>query len=331
LARRREAAVEPVFCSKNIHFEYLHPAKNSLEYWRVIPTIRASDTSVGVPVFDSEIIPMQCVSFDAFRTLGLPATRYIKPQEIFRHKQEIASADWVLFPEYWQLGAVLFGLKGRIFPSLASYLIGHDKVEMTRAFMTVAPANIPWTLIEPNTDSGAERIWANMPLPFVAKLPKASMGRGVWLIRTIEDWNSYRAQTDVLYAQEYLPIDRDLRIIVVGEKVVGGFWRLQGFNGFHNNLSQGGTVDQDAPLPESAVALALQLAHALEINHAGFDIAMVDGHPYVLEFNRLFGNTGLPGLSERVRAAILEYLMSQDRSGDPTDPVEPTPPLKVAV
>ena len=61
---------------------------------------------------------MQCVSFDAFRALGLPNTRYIKPEQLFRHKAEIASADWVLFPQYWQLGGVLFGLKGRIFPSL---------------------------------------------------------------------------------------------------------------------------------------------------------------------------------------------------------------------
>ena len=71
---------------------------------------------------------MQCVSFDAFRTLRLPDTLYIKPEQMFRHKSELAAADWVLFPEYWQLGGLLFGLKSRIFPSLASYLLGHDKV-----------------------------------------------------------------------------------------------------------------------------------------------------------------------------------------------------------
>lgn len=275
---------------------------------------------------------MQCVSFDAFRTLGLPNVRYIKPEHMFRHKAEIRDAEWVLFPEYWQLGGVLFGLKGRIFPSLATYMVGHDKVEMSRAFEMVAPGNTPWTLIEPNTESGAERILSQMALPFVAKLPKASMGQGVWLIRTVQDWNAYRSCTDVLYAQEWLPIDRDLRIIVVGERVVSGFWRLQGFDGFLNNLSQGGRADGKTPIPEAAMELALTLAKKLGVNHAGFDIAMVDGHPYVLEFNRLFGNTGLPGLNEKVTEAIKEYLIAQDHSDDPDDdPKEPTPPLKVAV
>ena len=274
---------------------------------------------------------MQCVSFDVFRTLGMPDTRYIKPSEMFRHKDEIAAADWVLFPQYWQLGGIVFGLKGRIFPSLSSYLIGHDKVEMTRAFQMVAPQHVPWTLIEPNTPAGAERIWSQISPPFVAQLPKAARGQGVWLIRNRQEWDAYRARTDRLYVQEYLPIDRDLRIIVVGEQLLGGFWRMQGVDGFHNNLSQGGRVDSETPLPLTALALVRRLARALEINHAGFDIAMVDGYPYVLEFNRLFGNTGLPGMDKQVSAAILEYLRGQDHSGDPTDPMAPTPHLPVAV
>lgn len=274
---------------------------------------------------------MKCVSFDAFRTLHLPDIHYIKPEQMFRERAEIEAADWVLFPEYWQVNALVFGLKKRIFPSLAAYLIGHDKVEMTRAFQMVAPGHVPWTLIEPNTADHAERVWQQMPLPFVAKIPKSSMGQGVFLIENRADWNAYLARTPVIYAQELLPIDRDLRLIVVGGQLVAGFWRCRGHDGFHNNLSQGGMVDADTPLPQSAIDLVLRVAAELEIDHAGFDVAMLGDYPYLLEFNRLFGNTGLPGLNLMVSEAIQAYLQAASGHDHDDDPEDPPPPLLVAV
>lgn len=276
---------------------------------------------------------MKCVSFDAFRTLHLPNIHYIKPDHLFRERQAVEEADWVLFPEYWQINALVFGLKKRIFPSLSSYLIGHDKVQMTRAFQLVIPEHIPWTLIESNDDQHARQVWDLMALPFVAKIPKSSMGQGVFLIENRADWNAYLAQTPVIYAQELLPIDRDLRLVVVGGKLVAGFWRCQGHDGFHNNLSQGGTVDAQTPLPQAAIDLVLRVARELEIDHAGFDVAMVEGYPYLLEFNRLFGNTGLQGLSQQVSEAILAYLQTagDHDDDDDDDPKHPTPPMPVAV
>ena len=274
---------------------------------------------------------MKLVSFDAFRTLRLPDVTVFKPEHMFRQKEVILTADWVLFPEYWQVNAIVFGLKKKIFPSHASYLLGHNKIEMTRAFKMLVPLNTPWTEIEPNTPSRAEMLWDKMDLPFVAKIPKSSMGEGVFLIENKADWNAYLAKTDVLYVQEYLPIDRDMRIVLVGKKLVAGYWRLQGQDGFHNNVSRGGQVDV-SPLHPAAVSLALELAEKLDLDHAGFDIAMVGDHPYLLEFNRLFGNTGLPDLHARVADAILEYLQSQaEKDDDPIDPDRPEPPLPIAV
>lgn len=269
---------------------------------------------------------MQLVSFDIFRTLGFPDTTVIKPEHFLRHKAELEAVDWVLFPEYWQLNALVYGLKCRVFPSEASYRIGHDKVEMTRAFQAVAPEHTPWTVIEANGPEERERIWATMPLPFVAKLPKASMGEGVWLIENRQDWLAYCERTPVLYVQEYLPIDRDLRVVVVGDKVLTAYWRLQSEQGFYNNVAKGGAIDK-GPVPAAATALALRLARTLGVDHAGFDIAMVEGYPYVLEFNRLFGNQGLKQGGE-LKDAILGYLRSQSA---PEDPEGPAPHWPVAV
>lgn len=272
---------------------------------------------------------MHLVSFDIFRTLGFPNTTVLKPEQFLRYKDLLREADWVLFPEYWQLNALVHGLKCRVFPSVASYRIGHDKVEMTRAFQTVAPEHTPWTLIEANGPQEREMVWDTMTQPFVAKLPKASMGEGVWLIETRDDWRRYCERTEVLYAQEYLPIDRDVRVVIVGDRVVTAYWRTQADQGFYNNLARGGRID-NSPVPAAATELALRLARELEVDHAGFDIALMGDYPYVLEFNRLFGNQGL-GQGGELRDAILGYLVRQTNPEDPDGPTDPAPVWPVAV
>jgi ribosomal protein S6--L-glutamate ligase len=272
---------------------------------------------------------MNLISFNVFRTLGFPDIQVIKPEHFFQHKEAIQNADWVLFPEYWQLNALLYGLNARIFPSESSYRIGHDKVEMTRAFQTVAAANTPLTLIEPNGPLQQEQLWDLMILPFVAKKPKSSMGEGVWLIKNRADWRTYCDQADVLYVQEYLPIDRDLRIVVIGDSVITAYWRHQADQGFYNNVARGGWVEY-GDVPESATALALSVARDLGVNHAGFDIAMVGDHPYLLEFNRLFGNQGL-NKDNTLQEAIVDYLHEQDAPKDPDGPTIPPRTLPMAV
>lgn len=272
---------------------------------------------------------MNLISFDPLRTMHLPGVSVIKPDHFFRHIDRIRLADWILFPEYWQVNVLVFGLKRRIFPSLAAFLLGHDKVEMTRGFLSIAPRHVPETLILSLTPENAALAWEAMSLPFVAKIPKSSMGHGVFLIDSRKAWREYLALTPAIYAQEYLPIDRDLRIVIVGNQVMGGFWRLQSGHGFHNNLSQGGQIDF-SPVPESAQALVLRLAGELGINHGGFDIAMVGDHPYVLEFNRLFGSNSLNLYRDRINRTILKTLTAETDIHGPDTPITPKPILPKA-
>jgi ribosomal protein S6--L-glutamate ligase len=263
---------------------------------------------------------MQLASFDIFRTLGLPNTTNFKPESFLQHRAELQAADWVLFPEYWQLNALIYGLHCRVFPSQASYLIGHNKTEMVRAFTASVPQHTPHTLIRANDESNREWVWREMDAPFVAKLTRSSMGQGVWLIESPGDWRRYCAIADVLYVQEYLPIDRDLRIVVIGNEVVDSYWRLQAARGFYNNVAQGGTVDRDIPVPESALQLVRQVARTLGINHAGFDVAMVGNHPYLLEFNRRFGTQGVAGGQGAIRNFIWNYLQEELEPPKPKRP-----------
>lgn len=63
----------------------------------------------------------------------------IKPENYLRSLDHVREADWVLYPEYWQVNSLVYALQRRVFLSVASYHLGHDKIEQTRAFMAVAP------------------------------------------------------------------------------------------------------------------------------------------------------------------------------------------------
>ncbi|OGT22108.1 MAG: alpha-L-glutamate ligase [Gammaproteobacteria bacterium RBG_16_57_12] len=253
---------------------------------------------------------MRLVSFDAFRTLGIPKVSHFKPENMFRIKELIREAEWILFPEYWQINALVYGLNSRIFPSLASYYLGHDKIEMTRLFQALCPEHVPGTLILDNSDGSQRQVLEQMDFPFVAKEVKNSMGRGVYLIEDLAAFRSYCQKVDILYVQEYLPIDRDMRLLVIGDQVVGGYWRVAPEWGFHNNVAQGGQIVFD-PIPEQARALVQTVIRKTGINHAGFDVAMVGNHCYLLEFNRLFGNAGVNQLGLDINRLILDYLQRQ--------------------
>lgn len=260
----------------------------------------------GEVYFPGIYAAMNLISFDPFRTLGIACTTWLKPEELFRHAERIRAADYVLFPQSWQLNVLAYAWKLRTFPSYPSYDIGYDKVEMTRAFQALAPAHCPQTLILPANAEGAAQALETLGLPFVVKHPRSSMGRGVELIEGAADLYAWIPRTEVLYAQEYLPATADLRVVWIGDQVVTAYWR-RGGDGFHHNLSRGAVPDFD-DVPPAALDLVARVATALGIDHAGFDIAVIEGWPFLIELNCLFGHEGLSARGIRLAPFISDHL-----------------------
>ena len=263
---------------------------------------------------------MQLISFDPLRSIGLPRVTTLKPEHMFARRDDLLAADWVLFPRLWQVNALVYGLKCRVFPSVSSHHLGEDKVEMTRAFWSVCPDHVPHTLVLPPTEESIEQVLETLGLPVVVKEPKAAEGRGVRVVERRSELREWTASVDTLYAQELLPIDRDLRVVWIGDRVVGAYWRVAALGGFHNNVARGATVSYD-DIPLAAVQLVQKVAFELGVDHAGFDIALVDGYPYLIEFNTLFGTAGLEAQGLKTAPVILDYLQ---RAGRP--PELPTRP-----
>jgi len=260
---------------------------------------------------------MKLVTFDPLRTWDIPGATYIKPSESVVRRQTIMNADWLLFPEYWQINFLHYGWKKQIFPSISSYHLGHDKIEMTRAFEAICPANVPETAILPATPESCAKIMDRFGFPVVLKHVRSSMGRGVYRLETKSELLEFAAGVPVLYAQECLPIDRDLRVVVIGAQVVAAYWRIGRQGEFHNNVSRGGRVSFEG-IPEDALTLVSKLAQTLGIDHAGFDVAMVSGWCYLLEFNVIFGNAALNERGISTGRLIHKYL--SDKHPFPNDP-----------
>lgn len=252
---------------------------------------------------------MKLISFDVMRTCGISGIAYVKPEHVHMHIQKILQADGLLFPPYWQVNALYYGLKKTVFPSISTYHLGHDKVEMTRVVQLLWPRHMPETVILDNSEASRAWVLDHFAFPFVAKAVKDSMGNGVWLIEDLKGWRHYTGSQKALYVQEYLPIERDLRVVVIGRRVVAGYWRRHAAGAFHSNVAKGGFVDPSR-VPEGAVTLVEEMARRLDIDHAGFDIAPVGNHYYFFEFNRLFGTAGLKKMGIQTGSLINAYLRS---------------------
>ena len=272
-------------------------------------------TDYGDPVtqtliFQETIVTYQYISFNPGRSMGVPSVRYIKPEDMFRHTDAIKEAKAVLFPEYWQVNALVHALKANIFPSVATYQLGHDKVEMTRGFLAACPLMVPKTGIYSNASIDFDTMAELFGLPFVCKEVRSSSGLGVFLIDHAEEFNAYIKDNPVVYIQEYLEIDRDLRIVVIGDQVLSAYWRMQAPGCFHNNVARGGRVDK-TDIPELVLRQVLEVARELNINHAGFDVAVTPLGNYLLEFNPFFGTRGIAQNPLEMGQLIHQYLNAQ--------------------
>lgn len=205
--------------------------------------------------------------------------------------------------------ADLFDAMGKkTFPSYHTYKFAQDKIKQTAIFQML---NIP----HPRTNifygsRQKKQILKKFDFPFIAKIPRGSAkGLGVYLVQNKEDLARYLNQKGPAYIQEYLPIDRDMRIIIIGSRMVLGFWRMAGIDSFKTNLAQGGKISFD-PLPQKAVDLALLTAGKCGWNDVGIDIIQSGNNFYVLEGNMKYGTKGFQAAGIDYKGLVCDMILN---------------------
>jgi ribosomal protein S6--L-glutamate ligase len=219
-------------------------------------------------------------------TLGVRTNFYdYSPKE----QELIRQADRIYYPSSFY--ADLFDAMGKpTFPGYHTYKCVQDKIKQTALFELLGISH-PRTRVFYGQRQ-KRRITEYFELPFIAKIPRGSaMGRGVFLIQTDQDLQDYLQQSGVAYIQEYLPTDRDIRVVVIGRRVIHAYWRVASGNEFRSNVALGGTVSLEA-VPSQALELALDTAHACRWDDVGIDICLHQGRYYILEANMKYGKEG---------------------------------------
>jgi ribosomal protein S6--L-glutamate ligase len=204
-------------------------------------------------------------------------------------KALIRKASKIYYPSSFY--ADLFDAMGKpTFPSYHTYTFAQDKIKQTAVFELLGIPHPRTRVYYGNRQK--EMILSHFSFPFIAKVPRGSaLGRGVFLIDSPEALQHYCQGHTVAYIQEYLPIERDMRIVVIGTKVVHAYWRTAPVGDFRSNVAVGGTIDLSA-VPREAAQLALYTALACKWDDVGIDICQYRGDYYVLEGNMKYGRMG---------------------------------------
>lgn len=220
------------------------------------------------------------------RTLGVRANfQDYSPEE----RRLIREAPTVYYPSLFYAD-LLDAMGKRIFPSYHTYKCVQDKIKQTALFQLLEiPHPRTRVYFGPRQKS---RIGEDFDFPMVAKVPRGSaLGRGVFMIRAPHELARYCRRPHPAYIQEYLPLDRDIRVVVVGRSAVHAYWRVAAPGDFRSNVGAGGRIEL-ANVPDAARALAEETARRCGWNDVGLDIACHEGRLLVLEGNMKYGWEG---------------------------------------
>ena len=156
----------------------------------------------------------------------------------------------------------------------------------------------------------------NIGFPCVVKLVTGSYGEGVYLCERKRDFKKLMEFIDTLGAkktmivQEYMNArpGEDLRVFVVGGKVLGAMRRTAPEGDFRANISSGGTGSNFDVTPEIEY-LAIETARVLGLSIAGVDLLFSETGFVVCEAN---SNPGFSGFEKYcnidVADKITEYV-----------------------
>jgi RimK family alpha-L-glutamate ligase len=154
----------------------------------------------------------------------------------------------------------------------------------------------------------------------VYKTAIGTHGGGTWKLDTDDQVNPMVGSRQA-FLQELIEHDEkrhhDLRIYVVGEKVVGAMNRYAAEGEWRTNVALGGEVeDATESLPEEVITMAKRAADVIGLDYAGVDIVQGEDGYYVLEVNPTAGFRGLYKATGRSPAPHIAALAIERAGGD---------------
>jgi len=158
--------------------------------------------------------------------------------------------------------------------------------------------------------------------PAVIKLLEGTQGIGVVLGETNNSAKSvieaFRGLNVNILVQEFIKEagSSDIRIFVVGGKVVAAMMRTGAAGDFRSNLHRGGTAKMVKITPEER-STAIRAAKVMGLNVAGVDILRANHGPVIMEVNSSPGLEGIEAATGKdVAGQIIEFIEAKAKSGN---------------
>ena len=245
------------------------------------------------------------------RLIGIPEVLTLGVKANFQdytplEQRQIHDSRVILYPTLNY--AQLFSTMGkRIFPSVETYLYADEKMKQTNLFNMLS---IPHPRTRFYLQREFSRIEKDFAYPFIAKLPRASArGRGVFMIRDSSELERYLQKTKIAYIQEYIPHEKDLRVILINYEPVLAYWRKRSPEDFRTNLHQGGTIDFHN-IPHDVLPMIQKFARMCSFNDVGLDLLEYGGKWFVVEANMQYGREGFKQKNMVLKDIIRKKLLA---------------------
>ncbi len=201
-----------------------------------------------------------------------------------------------------------------------------DKLQSLQ-LLSAAGLPIPKTILA-KFPVDVDVIERELGFPVVVKKLRSTRGAGVVLCQDREQFDDVASllgdaghQSDFIF-QQYIARShgRDVRLLVIGDRVAASMERRSANSSFKSNISLGGAGECITAPPEMA-QLAIDAARALKLDIAGIDILYDDDGYRICEANSAPGFVGLEkACPVSVPDKVLDYVATRIQRNVPPKP-----------
>ena len=209
----------------------------------------------------------------------------------------------------------------RFLPSLDSQFSNKSKENVTH-FCRKYDLPIPHTEIFYIPEK-AQSYLASASYPKIIKRSYGPSNYGGYFVHKVDSYEEAQSLLKEkryypVYVQDFVPMEADIRVMLIGHKPVCAFWRRPPEGEWLTNTSQGGSMDYQG-IPKSVLDLATRTSKAANAEYWACDIALgKDGKLRILECATAFA--AFPYIRDWI-GQYLMWLLGEGRFSLPNIPI----------
>ena len=209
----------------------------------------------------------------------------------------------------------------RFIPSMDTQFSNKSKENVTR-FAWKYDLPIPKTYIYYNHEN-AYKFLKKTKYPKIVKKSYGPSNYGGYFVHKVDNYKEAKElfgerKYHPMYFQDFVPMEADIRVMLIGHKPVCAFWRRAPEGEWLTNTSQGGSMDY-MDVPKSVLDLAVKVSKAAKAEYWACDVAYgKDGKVRILECATAFA--AFPYIRDWI-GQYLMWLLSEGKFKKPHAPM----------